>query len=261
MLYSLALVVAAVPLTPQDRWITPGDYPPAQLKEGIGGNVGAELTVNSDGKPARCLIIVSSNNGPLDVRTCTLLMQRAQFQPWKGKVPRTYRAMVRWQIDNGLPHTPAVSTGMIQTIKLKPDGYLDSCKQEIFGDYDENEPDFCGDIVKTWDEQMSQAPETRRRTAHIDSMIYRMTVQENNGGEPHKYPPSENAALVDSSYAIFTVDPSGKITDCSMVRRGERLQDMDFCAIKGRSEGFSPDPTRTKPILLDFLFERWVIPR
>jgi TonB family protein len=84
------------------------DYPASAIRNGEQGAVAFRLNVGSDGSPTDCSVTASSGSSTLDSTTCTLLMERARFEPArdsKGK-PTTDSVAGRivWRLpDSDLP--------------------------------------------------------------------------------------------------------------------------------------------------------------
>lgn len=82
-------------------WATSADYPTeAQVNE-QSGDVTVALILGSDGRPARCQVVVTSKVAALDLATCKVLQARAYYVSPKdtnGK-PRTSVRIerVRWR--------------------------------------------------------------------------------------------------------------------------------------------------------------------
>lgn len=84
------------------EWVTPEDYPSADLRAENQGTTGFELQVGPDGKATACNVTSSSGFASLDQKACQMLMRRSRFKPQldgNGQpMPATYRNRVRWQI-------------------------------------------------------------------------------------------------------------------------------------------------------------------
>ena len=95
----------ATPLKPRGTpgdWVTPEDYPSADLRAENQGTTGFQLDVGGDGKVTNCTVTSSSGFPSLDSKACQMLMRRARFTPAKDSsgngIAQTYRNRVRWQI-------------------------------------------------------------------------------------------------------------------------------------------------------------------
>ena len=84
------------------EWVTPEDYPSADLRAENQGTTSFELAVDPDGKATDCRVTNSSGFSSLDAKVCQMLLRRARFKPQldgNGQpMPATYRNRVRWQI-------------------------------------------------------------------------------------------------------------------------------------------------------------------
>jgi len=88
-----------VPINPQS-WVTAKDYPSTSRNAGHTGIVGFRLDVDATGTVTKCTVISSSGHALLDHKTCSVLMQRARFQPaldGNGQpMPATWSSRFSW---------------------------------------------------------------------------------------------------------------------------------------------------------------------
>lgn len=91
-----------VPTGNPGLWVTTNDYPPEALREEREGTVGFSLNIGPDGRVSACKVISSSGHSDLDDAACTLITQRARFDPARNAkgIAKTgqYANRVRWQI-------------------------------------------------------------------------------------------------------------------------------------------------------------------
>jgi len=84
------------------EWVTPEDYPSADLRAENQGTTGFRLEFGTDGKPTNCTVTSSSGFPALDAKACQMLMRRGRFTPAKdtngNAMAGTYSNRVRWQI-------------------------------------------------------------------------------------------------------------------------------------------------------------------
>lgn len=84
------------------EWVTPEDYPSADLRAENQGTTSFELAVGPDGKATNCSVTNSSGFPSLDQKACQMLLRRSRFKPQldgNGQpMPFSYRNRVRWQI-------------------------------------------------------------------------------------------------------------------------------------------------------------------
>jgi protein TonB len=92
----------AEPGTGRAGWVTPDDYPPQTLREGVTGTVGISVAIGIDGRVTACEVTRSSGNAQLDDATCRLYARRARFRPAldnEGKAVATrFSDRIRWQL-------------------------------------------------------------------------------------------------------------------------------------------------------------------
>jgi protein TonB len=83
-------------------WVTPEDYPSADLRAENQGTTGFRLDVDPTGKVSNCTITQSSGFPSLDAKACQMLMRRARFAPAKDPagngLAASYSNRVRWQV-------------------------------------------------------------------------------------------------------------------------------------------------------------------
>lgn len=77
-------------------WFTANDYPPAALRAYESGTTGFTLVIGADDKATDCRVTLSSGSRTLDTTTCTIMTQRATFQP--GAPARTYSSRITWKM-------------------------------------------------------------------------------------------------------------------------------------------------------------------
>lgn len=84
-------------------WVTSSDYPATALREEAEGIAAIRVLVGRDGTAKRCTVVRSSGHEALDKRSCSLILQRARFQPATDAsgqlVESEWESAVRWTID------------------------------------------------------------------------------------------------------------------------------------------------------------------
>lgn len=84
------------------HWVTDEDYPTAALREERQGTVLFNVTVNAEGKVAKCEITSSSGSPDLDSAACNLWTERGSFRPAlnsRGKpIVSKFPGRVRWTL-------------------------------------------------------------------------------------------------------------------------------------------------------------------
>lgn len=89
--------------------VTYRDYPAASLRRNEHGIVTAWLRVSAAGKVTACDVTESSGSPALDRTTCSLLKERARFEPAKDaagiSVEGEYRLANSWGVDGYQPRT------------------------------------------------------------------------------------------------------------------------------------------------------------
>ncbi|MEM1052476.1 MAG: TonB family protein [Pseudomonadota bacterium] len=94
--------VGATPRGNPSNWITTADYRSTWIRRELTGTARFTLQINASGKVSGCKITASTGHTVLDRATCTLLRERAIFNPAKGSdgkaVAGTYASSVNWSI-------------------------------------------------------------------------------------------------------------------------------------------------------------------
>jgi TonB family protein len=90
----------ALPVEPLFRLFSYLDYPAAALSKHVSGRVTVRLVIGKNGRITTCTVVESAGDPVLDRRTCTLLSERARFEPALGPDGRpaegTSIARVTW---------------------------------------------------------------------------------------------------------------------------------------------------------------------
>lgn len=93
---------AATPRGASGTWVTPNDYPAADLRAGREGTTAFRLSIAADGKVLRCEIVKSSGFASLDDTACARLTSRGRFAPATdatgAKAIGTYSGKVHWKL-------------------------------------------------------------------------------------------------------------------------------------------------------------------
>lgn len=94
--------IAASPRGNPGGWITERDYRPRWVREGLSGSASFSLEISERGRVSECTITRSSGHSVLDQATCSLLKDRARFNPAKDSagqsVAGTFSSTVNWQL-------------------------------------------------------------------------------------------------------------------------------------------------------------------
>jgi len=81
-------------------WVSTDDYPARDLRNGIQGTTGFELTVNEAGRAVSCRVTKSSGSASLDQAACAALLRRAKFTPatdTSGAITQgSYAGSIHW---------------------------------------------------------------------------------------------------------------------------------------------------------------------
>lgn len=119
-----------VPKANPGLWLSTRDYPPLALEEGRNGRSSFRLQIDKEGKVTGCEIIVSSGHEDLDETTCTLIRQRALFDPATSrrgkKAAGMYQNSVLWRIPDTFDLPKSGQSTMNYVVEM--DGRVSSCK-------------------------------------------------------------------------------------------------------------------------------------
>lgn len=128
------------PLDP-GSWVTPDDYPQAAVSAGEQGVIGFTLDVNAAGAVTGCTITQTSLSKLLDETACTLLRERARFEPARDAggraVASTFKSRFRWAMPDfseatrGESFQPLMSVRMVIDLRLAADGSVLRCEGTI----------------------------------------------------------------------------------------------------------------------------------
>lgn len=92
----------ARPMGKPGSWVTPNDYPAADLRAEHEGITRFELSIGADGKVQSCRTTISSGFASLDIAACSNLRKRGKFAPATDStgaaVASTYTSAVHWTI-------------------------------------------------------------------------------------------------------------------------------------------------------------------
>ncbi|EIZ80466.1 TonB-like protein [Novosphingobium sp. Rr 2-17] len=120
----------AVPRGNPNGWISANDYPKNAAASGVEGGTGYELKIDRAGRVAECKVTISSGSTLLDDATCTLLTQRALFNPPHDRrgMPTTgmYSGRVNWKLEDTGPAPKPAAT--VQSFIVEADGSVSGCK-------------------------------------------------------------------------------------------------------------------------------------
>ena len=90
----------AAPRSNPGAWAMPGDYPASMLRAGKSAVVHFRLMIDPTGAPTKCIIQTSGDDPEFDKITCSLMMQRARFNPALDAAGRPiasfYVSSIRW---------------------------------------------------------------------------------------------------------------------------------------------------------------------
>ncbi len=94
----------AKPRNRASRWVTDNDYKPRWVREGLSGTARFTLDIDAKGRVSNCTITQSTGHAALDRATCTLIRERARFNPALDEAESptggVYSSAITWQLPN-----------------------------------------------------------------------------------------------------------------------------------------------------------------
>jgi TonB family protein len=210
---------AAAPLN-AGEWITHDDYPPAALRRDEQGAVGFDLSVDADGRVAKCVVTESSRSTVLDETTCQLIGARARFRPAQDAsgtpVPAHFRSRVRWALPE--PERVAIADWhAVGVMKVAADGRVVSCEDSSTGIVPETIGKPCDDLHDQLPDGMLQM--IGGKGARLVTFETAMSFD----GSPEPALHYRKAGQVGSALTRvrFDVNESGAIENCTIIPTGE----------------------------------------
>lgn len=116
------------PITPE-KWFLVEDYPFNAMMRRVHGITKIRLTVDPEGKPAKCVVVRRSGSSDLDRASCSVLMRRGRFKPARNEqgqaIYGAFHRIVSWHIPDGSPFQTISNIDLDLTVKALPKGVSD----------------------------------------------------------------------------------------------------------------------------------------
>lgn len=223
------------------------DYPDAAILLGQEGEVQAQLTIATNGRPTDCTIVQSSGFPALDGATCKGFRTRARFKPALDSQGRPTVAKwvqtVHWAIEgNELPVSPWTIRLMAA---LNKKGSLTNCAIQAGGELKRDEMIIdCAELSGAF----TVPPELSRRFAGHEAVIVfdQQFVPEvvpsiDTPKDLDRFP------LISRQVVHFDIDGNGRVGTCARTRaEGDYIPALDGCdAMRGRR--FKPGGIDRRP--------------
>jgi TonB family protein len=188
------------------------DYPSDALRRGDEGTVAVQMLIGADGRVSRCVVTTSSHSPSLDAATCRILTERAGFTPARNRhgKPTTdqYFQRITWQIPAAPPVLFANLTyAQVMTVPVSGEP---ACAWSITGaPAATTSKADCARLLPDWKSYLS--------ILAIDFVApYRMSfLTEQRLGDPLSATPNPQWTI--RGGAALTIDPDGKVSDCSPI--------------------------------------------
>ncbi len=135
-LLAMAVAVAVSAPLPRDRanWITDNDYPKSAYSAGEQGRVTVVVSVDETGEPQVCTVRATTAPATLAKLSCTLLIQRAHFEPARDERGKAVAGEFVQGLQWSLP-TPRVlgDSGYVTKFEIGDSGNITSCSVQGVG--------------------------------------------------------------------------------------------------------------------------------
>ncbi len=96
--------IGAKPANDASRWVIDSDYRSAWIRRGYSGKASFSLEVSASGRVTNCSITRSTGHSALDTATCSLITERARFDPAMDSsgapTAGIYTSAINWQLPN-----------------------------------------------------------------------------------------------------------------------------------------------------------------
>jgi TonB family protein len=250
-----ALLLAAVPTSNPGGWISTDDYPEEALASELEGTVEFVLVVGKDGSVNDCKIVGSSGHDFLDAQTCSLLAERARFEP--ADASSTYRSRVAWRI----PPTPKMTLetqGVYAIGSFSPDGEMSGCVDGKIGD-PVDAPNMCSGLRES-DVLSTILGDDERDFRQLE---LRMFYRPASLPDPALESAGDNLRRIELVRADFVVDKNGHGRECSLYATDVTPPQMsEFCEVFDQEKAdFVADANRTTPVPMQLKVELVITPR
>ncbi len=156
-------IILPQPISPE-KWIRYTDYPSEALEFRKGGTVWFEVSVDSNGKPYACHVLVSSEVPSLDRISCAAMLSRGKFRPALDRsgqpLAGVYRRSAHWTVEGrGAKKEPEVDLTLsvsrlpadakplvvLKTVEAA-DASVDACAVEITSGSPQLDEIACGAV-------------------------------------------------------------------------------------------------------------------
>jgi len=207
-----------------------GDYPPDALKAHKEGSVSVRLTINAEGKVSGCQLRRSSGVRSLDRVTCDLLSSRAIFEPARDREGRAIEdrlvQRVTWRIPRNISFGDDQTVLTVRVVNKVPS----ECWITHAGNRIPAPPGECAAMQAVGSARI--IPGAPAWLGQAYRVQFDRTILIGDG-----LPPLGDARINRRSAARLTIDPGGRIVDCSPISQGGEDAGINICrGVPGRFE-------------------------
>ena len=232
-LLASAEVSAITPVVPlnAERWIQESDYPDEARRHGQQGKVYYLALVDRNGKVDRCEIENSSSSETLDNATCSLIKERAVFEPARNSEGKPVYFRFHSSITWSLPYQPPVpinSWAYNGQLLISNSGEALKCEEERRGPVPEAAGDFCRFFGKASGAVgLALRGGPGRKSKLVD---YELSFTLNEDITHPLYASLEKREIISFTEGYVVIGKTGEIEQCGTTnKRGERAFQIDVC--------------------------------
>lgn len=237
--------IAPEPVGTLQGLISADDYPVEALDRNEQGDVGILVRVDPTGAVTDC-IVEHSASAILDARTCDLIRQRAKFSPARDRdgrpVASEKRTRISWRLARSdvEPSDPWAYTAILT---YAPDGTPLSCRMEFEGTKAYMRSATC---------RAMPLPPGFEQLGAVSQLSIGQTL---TLGPAKAAPLGPNDMLAEHTVLALQVDPTGKVSSCSVIESMSKVGRADGCILVA-NRSFAPhkDPDG-KPVAFSATLE------
>lgn len=193
------------------------DFPePARLRQAE-GTVRFRLAISAEGRVTDCAVTESSGDSSLDEATCTILRERARYEPARDAAQRavagTDEGRVTWQFPSGYEPASLAPTRLVTRMRRVGPGDL-RCTIALNGELLPGETrGACGDLTELGAEEWMRRADGPTEITFVSAVGGADAGIEAPGADEAGY-----GQLAVETVTSLSVAQDGRITDCRLLR-------------------------------------------